>query len=604
MLNRNFIIILTLMILLLISSEGIARGEQMISQKELIEEVESSLRAEYYVNGDSLISIMDKMKELKIPGLSLAVIDNFEVVWAKGYGIADIETNKEVDVNTIFQAASISKPFTAYAAMKLVQENKVELNKDINTYLKTWKLLDNNFTETKKVTFKNLLSHNAGTNIHGFPGYKPYDTLPTLDQILNGVSPANTNKVIVDIEPETVNRYSGGGYIVVQKALIDITGKPFEEFMQNQVLKPLELQNSFFSPKALTEEQKLNATAGHYSDGSKVIGDRHIYPEMAAAGLWTTAEDLAKFAVEIQKALKSDSGKILSKQYTQMMMTPVLNGEYNIGFGNEEYNDEPFFEHAGGNEGYACFLTFHKEKGYGFALMVNSSSQIDILFPLFRSIDKAYSWGLFNSGIYNSDNISVPELQRFVGRYKVSFDRSIQFYIKNKKLFYKMSFNMGSELTPVGSHTFISSDRNNKIEFSKELNSIIFNNDTFNKIPDEAILLENFITGNDIIGAQKWLEEQESLKNLTVNELEDYFNDIGYFLISNSKFKEATFYLKLNTVLFDNSANAWDSLGEVYFFSGNYELSIETMKKALVVNPQNQNAKQIIMKAQKLLENE
>ena len=530
MLKRTFTIMLTIMILLLISSEEIAREGKLKNQKILIEEVENSLRAEYYVSGDSLISIIDKMKELKIPGLSLAVIDNFEVVWAKGYGIADVETNNKVDVNTIFQAASISKPFTAYATMKLVQENKLELNKDINTYLKTWKLVDNNFTETKKVTFKNLLSHNAGTTIHGFPGYKSTDTLPTLDQILNGVSPANTNKVIVDIEPETENRYSGGGYIIVQKALIDITGKPFEEFMQNQVLKPLELQNSFFSPKALTKEQKLNATAGHYSDGSKVIGNRHIYPEMAAAGLWSTAEDLAKFSVEIQKTLKGNSGKILTKQYAQMMMTPVLNGEYNIGFGNEEYNGEPFFEHAGGNEGYACFLTFHKEKGYGFALMVNSSSQIDILFPLFRSIDKAYSWGLFSSGIYNSDNISVPELQRFTGKYKVSFDRSIKIYVKNKKLFYKMSFNEESELTPVGNHAFISSDRNNKIEFSKELNSIIFNNNTFIKIPSESILLENFIDGNDIIGAQKWLEEQESLKNLTVNKLEGYLNDIGYFI--------------------------------------------------------------------------
>ena len=604
MLKRIFTIMLTLMILSLISSEGIAKEGKMKNQKTSIEEVESSLRAEYYVNGDSLISIIDKMKELKIPGLSLAVIDNFEVVWSKGYGISDIETNKKVDVNTIFQAASISKPFTAYATMKLVQENKVELNKDINTYLKTWKLVDNNLAETKKVTFKNLLSHNAGTTIHGFPGYKPSDTLPTLDQILNGVSPANTNKVIVDIEPETVNIYSGGGYIVVQKALIDITGKPFEEFMQNQVLHPLDLQNSFFSPKALTKEQKLNATAGHYSDGSKISGNRHIYPEMAAAGLWSTAEDLAKFSVEIQKTLKGNSGKILTKQYAQMMMTPVLNGEYNIGFGNEEYNGEPFFEHAGGNEGYACFLTFHKEKGYGFALMVNSSSQIDILFPLFRSIDKAYSWDLFSSGIYNSDNISLPELQKFTGKYKVSFDRSIKIYVKNKNLFYKMSFNKESELTPVGSHTLISSDRNNKIEFSKELNSIIFNNDTFIKIPVESILLENFIAENDIIGARKWLEEQESLKKLTVNKLEDYFNDMGYFLISNNKFKEATFYLELNTVLFDDSANAWDSLGEVYFFSGKYELSIETMKKALEVNPQNQNAKQIIMKTQKLLENE
>ena len=594
---------LTLMILLLISSEEIEKEGKLKNQKILIEEVENSLRAEYYVNGDSLISIIDKMKELKIPGLSLAVIDNFEVVWSKGYGISDIETNNKVDVNTIFQAASISKPFTAYATMKLVQENKLELNKDINTYLKTWKLVDNNFTETKKVTFKNLLSHNAGTTIHGFPGYKSSDTLPTLDQMLNGVSPANTNKVIVDIEPETENRYSGGGYIIVQKALIDITGNPFEEFMQNQVLKPLDLQNSFFSPKELTKEQELNATAGHYSDGSKISENRHIYPEMAAAGLWTTAEDLAKFAVEIQKTLKGNSGKILTKQYTQMMMTPVLNGEYNIGFGNEEYNGEPFFEHAGGNEGYACFLTFHKEKGYGFALMVNSSSQIDILFPLFRSIDKAYSWGLFSSGIYNSDNISVPELQRFKGKYKVSFDRSIKIYVKNKKLFYKMSFNKKFELTPVGSHTFISSNRNNKIEFSNEVNSIIFDSNAFIKIPNEAILLEDFIEGNDIIGAQKWLEEQENLKILTVNKLEGYLNDIGYFLISNNKFKEASFYLKLNSVLFENSANAWDSLGEVYFFSEKYELAIETMKKALEVDSQNQNAKQIIMKAQKLLEN-
>ena len=185
----------------------------------------------------------------------------------------------------------------------------------INSYLKTWKLPENKFTAKNKVTLRNLLSHTAGISVHGFSGYKADAHIPTLAQVLNGEAPANSGKVVVDMEPNTEFRYSGGGYTIVQQALIDQLQKTFQEIMKELVLDPLGMTNSFYSNAALNEKQCSNATSGHNSVGELVIGKRYIYPEMAAVGLWTTAEYLDYFSLESQSskdASSIQSGRVLS----------------------------------------------------------------------------------------------------------------------------------------------------------------------------------------------------------------------------------------------------------------------------------------------------
>ncbi|HEY3458827.1 MAG TPA: serine hydrolase domain-containing protein [Bryobacteraceae bacterium] len=276
-----------------------------------IEAVENGLLPAVVIKGRPVrhASILERMKALNVRGVSIAVVNNYEIEWAKGYGFADLESKRPVEVTTLFQAGSISKPVAAVAAMKMVEKGIFALNQDINTFLKTWKLPDNEFTKDKKVTLREILSHSAGLTVHGFPGYAAGDPLPTLVQILNGEKPANTPPIRVDIVPGSIWRYSGGGYTIMQLAMTDVSGKAFPAIMRDTVLSKASMRSSTYENPLPARLSELAAT-GYRRDGTRVPGRYHTYPEMAAAGLWTTASDLARFGIEIQKSrgtLQSDS---------------------------------------------------------------------------------------------------------------------------------------------------------------------------------------------------------------------------------------------------------------------------------------------------------
>lgn len=203
-----------------------------------IERVEKGLLPAVLIKGDPAWTIQERMKHYKVPGVSIAVINDFKIEWAKAYGVKDTETNEPVSADTLFQAGSISKPVAAMTALKKVEQGKIALDEDINNKLATWKLPENEFTAKKKVTLANLLSHTGGTTVHGFPGYAPGEKIPTLSQILDGAPPANTGAVRVDFEPGTRFRYSGGGTTIAQLAIMDIEKKPYPQIAQETVLGP------------------------------------------------------------------------------------------------------------------------------------------------------------------------------------------------------------------------------------------------------------------------------------------------------------------------------------------------------------------------------
>src|SRR5687768_14358359 len=261
-----------------------------------IKGVEQGLLPAVLIKGDPSWSIVDRMKFHKVPALSIAVIKDFKIEWARAYGVKDLESNEPATTETLFQAGSISKSVNAMVAMKKVEQGRISLDEDINSKLISWKLPDNEFTVKKKVTLRNLLSHTAGTTVHGFPGYAITEKVPTLQQVLDGATPANTAPVRVDLEPGTRFRYSGGGTTISQLAIIDIEKKPYPDVARETVLAPLGMSNSTYSQPLPTDWRKKAAT-GYRANGSEVKGKIHIYPEMAAAGLWTTPTDLAKFAI-------------------------------------------------------------------------------------------------------------------------------------------------------------------------------------------------------------------------------------------------------------------------------------------------------------------
>jgi CubicO group peptidase (beta-lactamase class C family) len=335
------------------------------------------------------LDLLKLMQVYKVPGLSIAVIDNFQIVWAKAYGVIEAGSNTPVTPRTLFQAGSISKPVAASGALYLVEHGKLSLDEDVNQKLKTWQVPENEFTKNQKVTLRRLMSHTAGLTVHGFPGYDVNDSLPTLVQIFNGQKPANTAPIRVDFIPGTQERYSGGGVTIEQQLMMDVTGKPFPELMREITLDKIGMTDSSYE-QPLPAARAAMTACGAYGDGKAVHGRWHVYPEMAAAGLWTTPTDLSKFAIEIAFSKHGKSNRVLSEQMTRQMLTPVLE-EAGLGFFMEKDNPGTF-GHNGADEGFQALLTMNAESGKGVAIMANSDNGIAVGDFLLRRVAKEYGW--------------------------------------------------------------------------------------------------------------------------------------------------------------------------------------------------------------------
>ena len=378
-----------------------------------VKRVEQGLLPPVVIKGDPSWTIEERMKQWKVPGMSVAVVKDFKVEWARTYGIKDIETKEPVTTETLFQAGSISKPVAAMVALKRVQQGKIALDENINNKLVTWKLPDNEFTAKKKVTLANLLSHTAGLTVHGFPGYAPDEKIPTLPQVLDGTAPANTAAVRVDMEPGTKYRYSGGGTTIAQLAIMDIEKKPYPQIAKETVLGPLNMTNSTYS-QPLPDDWRKKAASGHRGDGALVPGKIHVYPEMAAAGLWTTPTDLAKFGIEVQLSYAGKSNKVLPKELIDKMVNPFMETA-GLGFFIDKRGNSVYFGHDGADEGFRAMMVMHREKGYGAVVMVNSDNG-QIMPEVMRAIAHEYNWDEFLPPVNEIISLDAAKLDEYAGR--------------------------------------------------------------------------------------------------------------------------------------------------------------------------------------------
>ena len=315
-----------------------------VAGNQRIGKVENGLLPPVLVNGEhKAYSIQERLAFYKVPGVSVAVIDDFQIEWAKGYGFRDKEQKLPVDPSTLFEAGSISKPVAAVGALHLVEQNKLAFDEDVNQKLRSWKVPDNTFTAQQKVTLRRLLSHSAGLTVHGFPGYTRGLPLPTVVQVLDGVKPANTQPVRVDIVPGTEFRYSGGGFTIMQLLITDVTATSFPDFMATTVLRPIGMAHSSYE-QPLPDNLTVNAATA-YANGSPIPGKYNTYPEMAAAGLWTTPSDLAKFGIEIMNSAQGRSNRVLSKEMTLQMLSKQK-GAWGWASGWRRHHPRPFFNTA------------------------------------------------------------------------------------------------------------------------------------------------------------------------------------------------------------------------------------------------------------------
>jgi len=334
--------------------------------------------------------IKAQIAQRHIRGLSLAIIKDGKISVARGYGVTDDSSKAPVTTSTLFQAGSISKPVSALGALHLVEAGTLSLDGDVNAKLKSWKVPENRFTTTEKVTLRRLLSHSAGLTVHGFPGYDVSDRVPTVVQVLDGAPPANTPAIRVDTTPGAISRYSGGGFTVMQQMVIDVTGQPFPQFLQKTVLGPIGMTSSSFEQPQPNARAALTA-AGYYADGSPVHGRWHVYPEMAAAGLWTTPTDLAKFAIEIQETLAGRGHGIISPAMARQYVTEQKGGT-GLGVGVQGAGRSLRFSHGGRDAGFDALLNAGAETGDGLAIMINANDNSRLMGRIRDYIERVWDF--------------------------------------------------------------------------------------------------------------------------------------------------------------------------------------------------------------------
>ena len=384
-----------------------------------IAEIKSKLAPIIRIEGQDVkySTLQERMEHYKVPAISIAYMKNHKIKWTITQGVRDKITNKPIDLNTIFQAASISKPTFATVLMKYRELNGLDLDAPVNNLLTSWQLPKHQWSDKKPVTLRRLLSHSAGTTVHGFRGYARGETVPGIIDVLNGMEPANSDPVIVDLEPSTQFRYSGGGTTLAQLILEDQSKDTLAALAKSLVFEPLSMGHSEYIQPLFGALAKNKATP-YRGDGEPVEGGPHTYATLAAAGLWTTPSDLLKLAAGIQKSLKGEKNAILSQETAREMLTPQQS-PLGIGFFLE---GDPItaFSHGGANEGFRAKLFAHKDTGDGIAIMTNTDSGNALITEVFASVAEVMNWEEGLPKYKTLAKLTPDQYGKLIGNYKVS----------------------------------------------------------------------------------------------------------------------------------------------------------------------------------------
>jgi CubicO group peptidase (beta-lactamase class C family) len=331
-------------------------------------------------------SISQRMEYYNVPGVSIAVINDYKLEWAKGYGMTEAGGNKPVTVDTLFPAVGVSSTVSRFLALNFVERGIINLDEDINNKLVSWKIPGNEFTAKKKVTLRSLLRYNAaGFNEFEIKGYFKGEPLPSLRQILEGKEPANSPPVRVIAEPGVFRRAPSGNlflvsYIVLQQLVNDVSKKPFPDAAREIILEPLGMKNSTFE-QPLPRDRWHMAAAGHDADGRPVKGKWRIYPETAARGLWTTPTDMARLVIELMKSYKGQSKRFVSRDTVFNMLNPKRS----------------YYDFNSSTGGFRCSLVFNYNTGQGIIIMMNSGSGYSLKREIQHIVfsENRWKWGYF-----------------------------------------------------------------------------------------------------------------------------------------------------------------------------------------------------------------
>ncbi len=342
-------------------------------------------------------TIAMQMRRLHVPAVSVAVINDYKIDWARAWGVTEAGGDRPATSDTLFQAGSVSKPVASMAAMRLAQDGRLNLDANVNDYLKTWKVPDTAFTHSKPVTMRELLTNSSGTPQFGSPEYDIHARIPTLVEILDGIPPAYTPAVRVEAIPGSRWQYSNGGFEIAQQVVMDVTGEAFPEFMRTTLLEPLGMTRSTFD-QPLPASMQTDAARGTLADGAEIPGGWLLHPGMMAAGLWTTPSDLARFAIALMNAKRGENNSVISAATGALILTSQITQSDGLGqgFGVSLSGDADLagFSKDGYNTGFTAIMICYFS-GRGIVVMTNSENGMSLALEIIRAVERVYGWNSY-----------------------------------------------------------------------------------------------------------------------------------------------------------------------------------------------------------------
>ncbi len=555
--------------------------------------LERTLLPTLVVEGVPPWTLAERMRHYHVPGVSIALISGGRIAWARGYGVLDIASKVPVTEKSLFQAASLSKPVTAMAVLRLADQGKLSLSAPVNSLLKSWKLPDGPFTGG--VTLERILSHTAGLTVGGFSGYPPGATLPTLVETLNGRPPANNRPVRPDVEPGSTFRYSGGGYEIAQQLLVDVTGQPFAALVRDTVLVPAGMEDSFFQ-EPLSAELTARAATGYALDGTPLPGKWHVYPELAAAGLWTTPSDLARFAIAVQQSHGGAKGALLSKAMATRMLTVASAGDLGLALGNGlglfvEQRGKGTFAHVSmeqpsGTEGFRALLVASTDGGYGVVVMTNGDGGGRLADEIVRGAAAVYGWQALAVPQLKRAHPSEDQLRKLSGHYRLGSDEVLSVSPGRGVLRVQPLLGEAYELFPVEGGDFIRQEPPTHYTFDAAglvAKKLFDEQNGVHVTPGDSTPLQQLLAGK----VDAALAGYRKLKDLDVTDpaiSELRLNDLGYQLQEHTPDKALAIF-QLNAELYPGSPNTWDSLAEALVGAGKRAEALRAYRKVLDTVP-------------------
>lgn len=552
--------LLTFAFFLLLSSPIFSQNKYSAETLEKIKAVENNITGGIVVNDAKPSTIMEQMAKYKVNGMSIAVIHDYKIEWAKGYGWADVAEKRPMTTKTLFEPGSISKTLNAVGILKLAQDKKVDLYTDINTYLSSWKFPYDSLSKGKKITLAQLLSHQAGLTVHGFPGHDINGPIPTVYEVLDGKKPSFTPAVRSAFEPDLRFQYSGGGTTISQVLLSDVTRQAYDDWMYKNVLKPIGMVNSTYAQPPATNKRRWCSSA-YNGDGTPIERKFHVYPEQAAAGLWMTPTDLCRYIIDMQLAWKGQASKVLNADMVKLHLTPYNNGPAAMGTFIDDLDGALYFQHGAGNDGFCGQFFGSLEDGYGVAIFLNSDNG-RLLGEVINSVAKVYNWKNFYRAPKQVKSIAVSNeiLKTYEGIYL--FDDTWAAIGKRDNEFH-----------------FFTSGTHAKMYFNTPTQ---FVNEEFQAVKTMIVDEKGNVTGyTRSVNGREYPAARKIVTLDTAQLANQILMDIGWYYFGNKQYKESLATFKRGVQLYPDDLNMHMNTAHLSLFNGDYAAALAIHKKHL-----------------------